>query len=141
VKPRLTHPEKREVFEGFLREVQGRGHLRGFSGCGIVQGYTITDPHWRFVLDAREPATPGEGFKVYIDDPNAPQPHAEIFGSGDMLDGAFCGEIHVRTALSEKLIRVQGDQSWTIRLIPVLMSLVPHYRTWRKAYAERIAAR
>jgi hypothetical protein len=135
MQPRLTHPELRDVFEGFLREIQSRGHLRGFSGCGIVQGFTIHDPSWRFVLDAREPATPDKGFRISIDDPDAPKTHSEIYGSGEMLDGAFCGEIHVRSALSEKLIRMRGDQAWTIRLIPVLMSLVPQYRAWRTEYA------
>jgi hypothetical protein len=137
VKPSLSHAELRAVFEGFVRDLQSQGSLRRYSGVGVVEAFTIHDPAWRIVIDTRVPATPAKAFDLYVDDANAPEPHAEILIGGETLDKAFCGELHVRSAIGAGLIAVTGDQALVIRLIPVMMEVVPQYRAWRSEYVRK----
>ena len=134
--PSLSRPELRELFTRFMFAVQANGPIRRLSGCGIVEAFAIHDPDWRVVMDTREPGTPDKAFALHIDDPNAPEPHVEVFIGGETLDKAFCGELHVRSALAAGLIRFEGDQPWAIRLIPVLMDVVPFYRSMRAKFAQ-----
>jgi hypothetical protein len=135
--PQLNAAELREVFMGFLDELQRRGPLRGFSGCGIVYGFAVRDPDWRCVLDAREPGTPNSAFVAYVDDPNAPAVTVEAFVDGTTLDKTFCGELHVRSAVSTGHVVFKGDQPWAFRLLPVLLNVVPIYRAHRAAFARQ----
>jgi hypothetical protein len=135
--PPLSEPELREVFVGFLDEVRRRGPLRGFSGCGVVYGFTVRDPDWRCVLDAREPGTPESAFVMHVDDPSAPAVTVEAFLDGDTLDKTFCGELHVRSAVANGRVVFKGDQPWAFRLLPVLLNVVPIYRAHRAIFARQ----
>ncbi|HTA38484.1 MAG TPA: hypothetical protein VK760_05390, partial [Candidatus Acidoferrales bacterium] len=97
----------------------------------MVQGFTIHDPSWRFVLDAREPAREGRAFGYYIDDPEAPKTTTEVFAGGETLDKVFCGELHVRSAMTAGIIRFEGDMLFAIRLIPAVLEVAPLYRQFR----------
>lgn len=128
-----TSQDLRDVFGGFVRAV-AEGDLKGFSGSGMVLAYTVSDPAARFVLDAREPGKPGAGFKVFVDDPNAPDPSVDIIVTGDVLDRMYGGELNVMAALGQGLIKSKGDQLSAVRLLPVMFRLVPMYKTYRNDY-------
>jgi hypothetical protein len=134
--PSLSHDELRAVFEAFIKEVGEGERVRYFSGSGMVQGFTIHDPAWRFVLDAREPARAGRAFGYHVDDPNAPKTITEVFASGETLDKVFCGELHVRSALTAGIIRFTGDMLFAIRLIPAVLEVAPRYRQFRTDFAR-----
>ena len=129
--PSLSQPELRAVFEAFIREISAGERIRYFSGSGMVQGFTIHDPACRFVLDAREPARAGRAFGFHLDDPHAPKTTAEVFVGGETLDKVFCGELHVRSAMTAGIIRIEGDLLFAIRLIPAVLEVVPRYRQFR----------
>jgi hypothetical protein len=136
--PSLSQPELRAVFEAFIRQVAAGERVRYFSGSGMVQGFTIHDPAWRFVLDGREPAREGRAFGFYLDDPHAPETVTEVFVGGETLDKVFCGELHVRSALAAGIIRFEGNLPFAIRLIPAVLEVVPLYRQFRTEYVARV---
>jgi hypothetical protein len=136
--PSLSQHELRAVFEAFIREVGAGERVRYFSGSGMVQGFTIHDPAWRFVLDAREPARAGRAFGFHIDDPDAPDTVTEVFAGGETLDKVFCGELHVRSAMTAGIIRFEGDMLFAIRLIPAVLEVTPLYRQFRSEFVARM---
>jgi hypothetical protein len=120
--------ELRDMFGGFEREVV-KHELVGFSGTGLVLAYTVFDPAARFVLDAREPATPGCAYKMFIDDHNAPEATVDILLSGDTLDSMYKGELNIMDATAKKQIKSRGDR---------LVALYKAYRA--KYFATRVPA-
>lgn len=135
-----TSQDLRDVFGGFLHAVAA-GDLKGFSGSGMVLAYTVSEPNARFVLDAREPAKPGAGFKVFVDDPKAPDASVDVIVTGDVLDRMYGGELNVMAALGKGLIKSKGDQLSAVRLLPVMYRLVPMYKSFRTNYFAAAAAK
>ena len=123
----------RNVFGGFLHDV-AKSELKGFSGSGMVLAYTVSEPEARFVIDARAPASPGSGFKVFIDDDSAPPASVDVILTGDVLDRMYGGELNVMAAIATGQIKSKGDQISAVRLLPVMFRLVPLYKTFRADY-------
>jgi hypothetical protein len=136
--PSLSQRELHAVFEAFMKEVSSGERVRYYSGTGMVQGFTIHDPAWRFVLDAREPARDGRAFGLYVDDPEAPETITEVYVGGETLDKVFCGELHVRSAMTAGLIRFEGDLRFAIRMIPAVLEVAPLYRQFRTEFVAQM---
>jgi hypothetical protein len=134
--PKLSGDELREVFRAFLERVTAGGPIYGFSGTGVVEGFTINDPEWRFIIDGRKSPEPGRSFAWYEDSPKAPQVHIECFTDGETLDTAFCGELHVPTAVAAGRVRFKGDVRKAIRLLPAMLLVIPLYREVRMQYVR-----
>jgi len=122
-----------DLFGGFIATMQSV-ELRGFSGTGLVMAYTVTEPDARFVLDGREPATPGRSFAFYINDANAPPADVEIYLTADTLDKMYAGELNVMAAAAQGKIRSTGDRLAALRTLPVMFRLTPQYKAYRAAH-------
>ena len=123
--------ELRDIFGGFMQKM-GAAEGGGFSSSGVILAYTVTDPDARFVIDGSVKPTPGRAFAVHIDDPAAPEPHADIFMSADTLDKLYKGELQVMAAQAEGLVKAKGDPLVAMRLLPVMFRVVPLYRAYRE---------
>jgi SCP-2 sterol transfer family len=122
-----------DVFGGFQRQVS-QNEVKGVTGSGVVMAYTVHDPAARFVLDSREGASPGRGYAVYIDDPNAPEATVDIFLSADVLDSMYRGELNVMEAAANGKMKSKGDRLAALRLLPVMFRFIPAYKEYRSSY-------
>jgi hypothetical protein len=122
--------ELKAIFGGFLHELATTSE-EPLAGSGLVVAYNATDPDARFVIDATVTPEPGRRFAYYIDDPAAPQPDVEFTASADTLDKLYKGEAQVMALVMMGKLKVQGDMSKAMGLLPALTAAVPLYRAYR----------
>lgn len=123
-----------EVIGGFLKLMaQGTEH-QILAGSGALMAYTLTDPDLRIVVDASVEPKPGHAFDVYIDDPNAPEPHVEFFLSADTYDQLYLGEAQPMALMMTGKVKAKGNVSEAMRLMPSMARATQYYKKWRSEH-------
>lgn len=122
-----------DVIGGFFRERAANADSV-FAGSGAIIAYTLKEPVIRIVLDASKPPQPGAAFRIYIDDPNAPEPQIELFMRADTFDKLFSGEMKAMELMASGHAKAKGDLTVSMRMLPAMARDIPHYKKYRETH-------
>jgi hypothetical protein len=123
-----------EILGGFFRQEAATSDDKGFAGSGVVIGYMLTDIDLHIVLDARKPGAPGHAYEVFINDPNAPKPTADIAMDSETFDKLYKGEVQPMALMMDGNVKARGDMSAAMRLLPSMARAIPRYRAYRASH-------
>jgi hypothetical protein len=121
-----------EVLGGFFHQEAQDG--KGFSGSGMIVGYTLTDIDVRIVLDGSVTPEPGRTMGVYVNDPAAPEPKTEFLMDSDTFDKIMSGDSQPMMLLMSGKVKAKGDVPAAMRLLPAMARVIPHYKEYRKTH-------
>ncbi|MBV8637281.1 MAG: SCP2 sterol-binding domain-containing protein [Candidatus Eremiobacteraeota bacterium] len=123
----------RAILGGFFSE-ESTEDDRLFAGSGMIVAYSLHDPQVRIVLDATNPPQPGKAYDVYVDDPAAPAARLEFTTDADTFDRLYKGEASGMSLMMSGKIKVSGDTSAAMQLIPALTRAIPKYKKYRETH-------
>jgi hypothetical protein len=123
-----------DVLGGFFKHEAATDTTGMFAGSGVVIAYKLTDPDVRVVLDASQAPAPNAGFRVWVNDPGAPEPQVEFLLDADTFDKLYLGEAQPMVLMMTGKVKAKGDVTAAMKLLPAMARAIPHYKEYRKTH-------